>query len=245
MQQDFEEMEGALMNVETILINREKALIAEKEMCVASERAVKVREKAIKVREKAIKIRKKAKKVKEKAVEAREEAVAAREEAIEAKENAIAIKENSTETREKYVEIMAPTAAIGKKRDFMAYGEASEAAWRKKARVGVPATREPNVHPAVLHMGVINKFVTFWKGEADKLQKGLDVAENPEVGILARAKELILGQYIFLQINRCPKQEAHSAIAQGVRTWNKYSESSPTIITELLVYLADVEDGKL
>lgn len=161
----------------------------------------------------------------------------------ETKEKATAVREKAIEASEKDVKIMAPTAAIGKKRDFMTYGEASEAAGRKKARVGmsneeiqvkeVPATREPNNDLGVTHQisypAVLEKFDMFWYQEADKLRKA-------EMGVLARAKKLVLDEFTLLR-GDTPQLSDRSTVARGIMKLHQHKEFRDYNTDELMRYL--------
>lgn len=138
---------------------------------------------------------------------------------------------------------MAPTAAIGKKRDFMAMSEDSEEAGRKKACVdtsngeiqvkGAPATREPNNDLGVTHQisypAVLEKFDMFWYQEADKFRA---VKE----GILARAKELVLDEFTLLRSD-IPLPSDRSTVAKGIMKLRQHKEFRGFNAGELMRYL--------
>ncbi|KAL6702349.1 hypothetical protein J3F84DRAFT_399781 [Trichoderma pleuroticola] len=240
MEEDFTKMEEAFMIVKKILTVGDENLRAEKEICMVREGAIEAREKARESEEKVIKAEEKVINSKNKVIEAKENAIAARE-------NAIAAREKLVEAREKDVEIKASMAVMGKKRDLTAMGEASEATEHKKARLGmsdeeiqaklVPATREPITYRDYLHTEVKNKFVKFWKREAEELQKGLDATENAEVAISLRARKLISDSCYSLCAAGIKREEAHSIIATGVRKLHEHEEFDRSIIADLLAYL--------
>ncbi|KKP05691.1 hypothetical protein THAR02_02245 [Trichoderma harzianum] len=149
---------------------------------------------------------------------------------IEKIEKEKAEEEKAIEATEKNVKIMASTAAIGKKRDFMAMSEVSEEAGRKKACVDTsdgeiqvkeaPATREPNNDPGVTHQisypAVLEKFDMFWYQEADKLR-------GVKVGILARAKKLVLDEFTLLRSDTPPPSD-RSTVAKGIMKLRQHKE---------------------
>ncbi|KAK4066741.1 hypothetical protein Trihar35433_7168 [Trichoderma harzianum] len=152
------------------------------------------------------------------------------EEKIEEEKTKEKTKEKAIEASEKDVKIMAPTAAIGKKRDFMAMSEDSEEAGRKKACVDTsngeiqvkeaPATRERNNGLGVTHQisypAVLEKFDMFWYQEADKFRA---VKE----GILARAKELVLDEFTLLRSD-IPLPSDRSTVAKGIMKLRQHKE---------------------
>lgn len=151
--------------------------------------------------------------------------------------------EKAIEASEKDVKIMAPTAAIGKKRDFTAMSEASEEAGRKKACVDTsngeiqvkeaPATREPNNDLRVTHQisypAILEKFDMFWYQEADKFRA---VKE----GILARAKELVLDEFTLLRSDT-PLPSDRSTIVKGIMRLRQHKEFRGYNADELMRYL--------
>ncbi|KAF3073680.1 hypothetical protein CFAM422_004370 [Trichoderma lentiforme] len=151
--------------------------------------------------------------------------------------------EKAIEASEKDVKIMAPTAAIGKKRDFMVMSEVSEEAGRKKACVDTsngeiqvkeaPATREPSNNLGVTHQisypAVLEKFDMLWYQEADKLRKA-------EVGILARAKKLVLDEFTLLRGDK-PRPSDRSTVSRGIMKLHEHQEFRGYIAAELMRYL--------
>ncbi|PNP57585.1 hypothetical protein THARTR1_02583 [Trichoderma harzianum] len=247
LEEDFTKMEEALMTVKKILTVGDENLRAEKEICMVREEAIEAREKARESEEKVIKAEEKVINSKKKVIEAKHNAINDKENAIAAKERFIEAREKLIEAREKDVKIKAYTAVMGKKRDLTAMGKASEATEHKKARLGmsdgeiqanlVPATREPNTYRDNLHTEVKNKFVKFWKREAEGLQKGLDAAENAEVEIIVRAKKLTSDSCYHLYAAGIEREDAHSVIATGVRKLHEHEEFDRSIIVDLLAYL--------
>lgn len=237
------EMEGALMTVQKIIRDGDKALIAVKELCMVREEAVEAREKSIESKKRVIKAMKKVLGDKKKAIEEKGKASDVKEHATAVREKAIEAREKAVEAKEKNLGIMAPTAAMGKKRDFMAMSEASEEAGRKKARVDMsneqiqgkeaPATREPNNDLGVTHQisypAVLENFDMFWYQEASKLR-------TAEVGILARAKKLVLDEFTLLRSDK-PQPNDRSTVARGIMKLHEHQEFRGYIAAELMRYL--------
>ncbi|KAL6828981.1 hypothetical protein J3E69DRAFT_225639 [Trichoderma sp. SZMC 28015] len=240
---DPTEMEGALKTVQKIITDGDKALISVKELCIAREEAIEAREKSIESKKRVIKAMKKVLGDKKKAIEEKDKASDVKEHATAVREKAIEAREKAVEAKEKNLGIMAPTATMGKKRDFTVMSEASEEAGRKKARVDTSngeiqakeasATREPNNDPGVtreiLYPATLEKFDMLWYQESEKLRKA-------EVGILARAKKLVLDEFTLLSGGK-PRPSDRSTVASGIMKLHEHKEFRGYIAAELMRYL--------